>query len=94
MSLINEDSKKSSSVFGKDFLSHSTGDLTQLGWLYFNQSFYLIASTKRNWTAGREYCLQRNADMVVINSRGEQVTEALVCVCLCVAFFINLAVLS
>ena len=81
---INEDNKKNSSVFGKDFLSPSTGDFTRRGWLYFNQSFYRIPSTKRNWTASRKYCLQRNTDMVVINSKEEQVTEALVCVCVCI----------
>ncbi|KAK0150206.1 C-type lectin domain family 4 member F [Merluccius polli] len=42
------------------------------GWMYFNHSLYFISTTKRNWTASRDYCLQRDADLIVINSREEQ----------------------
>jgi hypothetical protein len=45
--------------------------LTRLGWLYFNQSFYLISTTEKSWMDSREDCLQRNADLEVIN-RGEK----------------------
>ncbi|KAK0143110.1 C-type lectin domain family 4 member M [Merluccius polli] len=42
------------------------------GWMYFNHSLYFISTTERNWTASRDYCLQRDADLVVINSREEE----------------------
>ncbi|KAK0145366.1 CD209 antigen-like protein D [Merluccius polli] len=42
------------------------------GWMYFNHRLYFISTTKRNWTASRDDCLQRDADLVVINSREEQ----------------------
>ncbi|XP_059903386.1 CD209 antigen-like protein D [Gadus macrocephalus] len=46
--------------------------VTPDGWRFFNWSLYFISTTKRNWTASRDDCLQRNADLVVINSKGEQ----------------------
>ncbi|KAK0146015.1 C-type lectin domain family 4 member M [Merluccius polli] len=48
------------------------GDLTRRHWLYYNHRLYFISTTKRNWMASRDYCLQRDADLVVINSRDEQ----------------------
>ncbi|KAK0153751.1 C-type lectin domain family 4 member E [Merluccius polli] len=53
------------------------------GWLHYNHSLYFISTAKKNWTASRDDCLERDADLVVINSREEQVTEC-VCVCVCV----------
>ncbi|KAK0138262.1 C-type lectin domain family 4 member M [Merluccius polli] len=47
-------------------------DLTRLGWLYYHHSLYFISTTERNWTASRDDCLERDADLVVINSREEQ----------------------
>ncbi|XP_030204886.1 uncharacterized protein LOC115537252 isoform X2 [Gadus morhua] len=41
--------------------------------MFHDESVYLISTTKKNWTASREDCLQRNADLVVIDSREEQV---------------------
>ena len=62
---------------------HSTG-VSPEGWWIFNRSLYFFSLSQRNWTASREDCLQRNADLVVINTKVEEVTEALsVCVCLC-----------
>ena len=59
---------------------HSTG-VSPEGWWIFNRSLYFFSLSQRNWTASREDCLQRNADLVVINTKGEEVTEALsVCV--------------
>ncbi|KAK0140031.1 CD209 antigen-like protein D [Merluccius polli] len=51
------------------------GEFTRLGWLYYNHRLYFISTTKKNWTVSRDYCLERDADLVVINSREEQVTE-------------------
>ncbi|XP_020493422.2 CD209 antigen-like protein E isoform X1 [Labrus bergylta] len=44
------------------------------GWLMFASSCYYISSqrSRKNWDESREDCLQRNADLVVINSRQEQ----------------------
>ncbi|XP_030217627.1 uncharacterized protein LOC115547486 [Gadus morhua] len=57
---------------GREHLMNELVDWTRIGWIYFHKSFYLISTTKRNWAASRDYCLQRNADLVVINSRKEQ----------------------
>ena len=80
MRVSNEDGRISSSVFVKDFLLHSTDELALRGWMFHDESVYLISTTKKNWTASRGDCLQRNADLVVIDSREEQVR---VCVCIC-----------
>ncbi|KAK0148381.1 C-type lectin domain family 4 member E [Merluccius polli] len=48
------------------------GDLTRLGWMYYNHRLYYISTTKKKWTASRDDCLERDADLVVINSREEQ----------------------
>uniref|UniRef100_A0A669F3R1 CD209 antigen-like protein A n=1 Tax=Oreochromis niloticus TaxID=8128 RepID=A0A669F3R1_ORENI len=45
----------------------------QQGWLYFNHSLYYVSSTTNTWNDSREDCLQRAADLVIINSREEQV---------------------
>ena len=68
----------------------STDELTLQGWMFYDKSFYLISTTEKSWTASREDCLQRNADLVVINSRDEQVCVCVcvyVCVCVCVVHF-------
>ncbi|XP_061685206.1 CD209 antigen-like protein A [Syngnathoides biaculeatus] len=44
----------------------------QQGWLYFPPSLYYISSTQRPWSLSRADCLQRHADLVVVNSREEQ----------------------
>ncbi|XP_035516564.1 CD209 antigen-like protein E [Morone saxatilis] len=46
--------------------------LFQQGWVYFHPSFYYISSTKKSWNDSREDCLQRGADLIVINSKEEQ----------------------
>uniref|UniRef100_A0A3B4DUN8 C-type lectin domain-containing protein n=1 Tax=Pygocentrus nattereri TaxID=42514 RepID=A0A3B4DUN8_PYGNA len=42
------------------------------GWLYFRSSFYYISAEKKNWDDSRQYCRERGADLVIINSREEQ----------------------
>ncbi|XP_044201800.1 C-type lectin domain family 4 member M-like isoform X2 [Thunnus albacares] len=50
-----------------DFVHYS-----QQGWKYFNGSFYYISSNIKTWNESRTDCLQRGADLVVVNSRDEQ----------------------
>ncbi|XP_054865505.1 CD209 antigen-like protein A [Amphiprion ocellaris] len=51
------------------------GDLSQQGWMYFNNSFYYISPWKNSWDDSRSDCLRRGADLVVINSKEEQEME-------------------
>ncbi|KAL6105052.1 cd209 [Pungitius sinensis] len=45
----------------------------QEGWVYLRPSFYYISSSKKkSWQESRNDCLQRGADLVVINSKNEQ----------------------
>ncbi|XP_029292672.1 CD209 antigen-like [Cottoperca gobio] len=44
----------------------------QYGWVYFSGSFYHISSLEKSWQESREDCLQRGADLVIINSKEEQ----------------------
>ncbi|XP_012991356.2 C-type lectin domain family 4 member M-like isoform X1 [Esox lucius] len=41
-------------------------------WKKFGCSCYYISSVKNTWNAGRQDCLNRRADLVIINSREEQ----------------------
>lgn len=45
------------------------------GWSYFNGSFYYISipSEKKSWQNSRDDCKRRGADLVIINSKEEQV---------------------
>ncbi|XP_044045919.1 CD209 antigen-like protein E isoform X2 [Siniperca chuatsi] len=42
------------------------------GWVYFHDSFYYISSIKKTWQDSRDDCLQRGADLIIINSKEEQ----------------------
>ncbi|XP_042288937.1 C-type lectin domain family 4 member F-like [Thunnus maccoyii] len=50
-----------------DFVHYS-----QQGWKYFSGSFYYISSNMKTWHESRTDCLQRGADLVVVNSEEEQ----------------------
>ncbi|XP_033985048.1 CD209 antigen-like protein C [Trematomus bernacchii] len=42
------------------------------GWKYFSGSLYTISSINKNWQASRDDCLQKGADLVIVNSQEEQ----------------------
>ncbi|XP_042288924.1 CD209 antigen-like protein A [Thunnus maccoyii] len=44
----------------------------QEGWVYFHPSLYYISSIKKTWQESRDDCHQRDADLVIINSKEEQ----------------------
>ncbi|XP_018538284.1 C-type lectin domain family 17, member A [Lates calcarifer] len=41
-------------------------------WLMFGSSCYYISSQRKSWDDSRQYCEQRDADLVIINNRQEQ----------------------
>ncbi|XP_053273865.1 C-type lectin domain family 4 member C isoform X8 [Pleuronectes platessa] len=40
-------------------------------WVYFRSSFYFISSDTKSWGDSRDDCLQKGADLVIINSKEE-----------------------
>nr|XP_020508499.1 CD209 antigen-like [Labrus bergylta] len=45
----------------------------QSRWTKFGDNCYYLTAEKRNWTSSRDYCNTEGADLVIINSRDEQV---------------------
>ncbi|XP_024658576.2 CD209 antigen-like protein A [Maylandia zebra] len=44
----------------------------QQNWAAFNGSLFQVSSEKKSWQQSRQDCLQKGADLMIINSRGEQ----------------------
>ncbi|XP_032380272.1 hepatic lectin [Etheostoma spectabile] len=56
----------------RDDLKRKLNSLSQGGWEYFSGSFYHISSIEKTWQESRDDCLQKGADLVIINSKEEQ----------------------
>ncbi|XP_031141201.1 C-type lectin domain family 4 member F-like [Sander lucioperca] len=56
----------------RDDLKRKLNNLGQGEWEYFNGSFYYISSIEKTWQESRDDCLQKGADLVIINSKEEQ----------------------
>uniref|UniRef100_A0A671L5E1 C-type lectin domain-containing protein n=1 Tax=Sinocyclocheilus anshuiensis TaxID=1608454 RepID=A0A671L5E1_9TELE len=41
-------------------------------WIYYQFSFYYMSNVTKNWTESRRDCLNRGADLIIINNREEQ----------------------
>uniref|UniRef100_A0A4W5QAC1 C-type lectin domain-containing protein n=1 Tax=Hucho hucho TaxID=62062 RepID=A0A4W5QAC1_9TELE len=53
----------------RDFLSRR---LTNLSWRKFDSSWYFLSTESKTWKESRKDCLERGADLVIINSDKEQ----------------------
>ncbi|XP_054636292.1 CD209 antigen-like protein E isoform X2 [Dunckerocampus dactyliophorus] len=49
-----------------------TGEGCPKDWLLFRFSCYYFSTRRKSWDDSRQDCLQRDADLVIINSRQEQ----------------------
>lgn len=43
------------------------------GWMRFRNSCYFKGEEKKEWYESRKHCQEREADLVIINSKAEQV---------------------
>ncbi|XP_030643560.1 C-type lectin domain family 4 member E-like [Chanos chanos] len=52
--------------------SQSQGNHLRQGWVIYKSSLYYISNEERTWSGSRQYCRDRGADLVIINSKEEQ----------------------
>ncbi|XP_036000781.1 CD209 antigen-like protein C isoform X2 [Fundulus heteroclitus] len=57
----------------RDELKKKLNTLAQPGWTLFRSRAYYISPTKKSWQESRAYCQSVDADLMIINSREEQV---------------------
>uniref|UniRef100_A0A671L3D8 C-type lectin domain-containing protein n=1 Tax=Sinocyclocheilus anshuiensis TaxID=1608454 RepID=A0A671L3D8_9TELE len=56
-------------------LTKERDGLLSNGWIYYQANLYFVSSEKKSWTESRRYCMERGADLIIINNREEQVSE-------------------
>ncbi|XP_045553015.1 CD209 antigen-like protein A isoform X5 [Salmo salar] len=47
----------------------------KMGWRHFGSSFYLFSTVEKTWEQSKQDCVRSGADLVIIDSREEQVLE-------------------
>uniref|UniRef100_A0A672RQP1 C-type lectin domain-containing protein n=1 Tax=Sinocyclocheilus grahami TaxID=75366 RepID=A0A672RQP1_SINGR len=53
-------------------LKNELWNFTHNGWIYYKFSFYYVSTEMKNWTENRINCMERGADLLMINSTEEQ----------------------
>ncbi|KAM9769964.1 uncharacterized protein ACNS7B_006993 [Menidia menidia] len=56
----------------RDELKRKLNDLGNPGWTLFRGSAYYVSATIRTWEGSRNYCREKGADLMIINSEEEQ----------------------
>uniref|UniRef100_A0A8C1GU71 Uncharacterized protein n=1 Tax=Cyprinus carpio TaxID=7962 RepID=A0A8C1GU71_CYPCA len=75
--ILTEESEQIKNKFDK--LQHGLYEQDQhadnFKWIYYNFSFYYISSEKKSWSDSRQDCHNKRADLVIINTSEEQVSD-------------------